>query len=221
MGKGEINLVIVGHEARWSSKWVEWSAEHSGVKAGRILPVFVATTSWLRKFHFEDRGETVAKVFVPRLWGNQMLRGFLAETDGAPLDHESRRVRLINGTGGAPVPLISACDEMLSIIRRGGQDPDQVIKDWFERQKLESEVVGLTLDLIPVFREIVDVESDGVDVLKEILIEILRASGASADVETCLRFFSDLGLVAPIDPEREGVKLTPLGRLVQCSLSEK
>ena len=214
-------VIVIPPEAQWSVEWVDWCAKQGQVKAGRVLPVFVAPLSWLRDLHLSNVGRASASVFLPQPWGNQMLRAFLAETDNALLDHASRRAKLIEGSGGVPALLTLSCAELAAACRAGEQDPDEVIAAWCERQKLAPEHVGLSPELVPFLRELDNVKPDDFDLLKEILRDAWSGSGAAPDTLAILGLFADLGLIASSDSLHEGVRITALGRLVKRSLSRQ
>jgi hypothetical protein len=146
-----------------------------------------------------------------------MLRSFLAETDNTTFDHVERRRRLIDGSGGVPALLTAACAKLSDDCRAGNADVDHVLETWLGGSRLRPVDAGLPDDLVSVLPMIDDVESEDVSSLLELIREGWSSESPAPDMTTVLRFFADVGLIVAGDPMREGVRLTPFGRLLQRS----
>lgn len=213
------HVVILPAESGWNEQSIEWLEQQPSVRTGKVVPICIASPNWLAARRLGGGTKLLGRIVTPRPWDEGMLRAWLDEFGLASLDERTLREKILEGSGGVPV-LLEAARPMLERLVAAGVDPAKEIKDWAETQQASGEVVGLPVKCIAPFRELADLVGDRPADFST-LQELFSTPKAKDEPELSwlLRLFADLGLLRHGDPMREGVALSPLGRLVARSAS--
>lgn len=206
-------LLVISSLSGWEQSWMDWADEQPEVRRGLVIPVFVATTRGYWEAGGRPWGER--EVYIPKPWGDQMLRAWLAECDGTMLDHAARRQRILAGTGGLPARVIKATSHFSRSARAGGVDVTQLLEEWEDAQRVSFEEVGIPEELAPLVEMVDDLEgTDDVDSFLELACDVMPEAGIDG-VNRGLKVLEDLGVL-----ELGGARLrvSPLGRLLKRSV---
>jgi hypothetical protein len=147
-----------------------------------------------------------------------MLRAFLDEIECSFLDHKLHRRKILDGSGGAPETLIAACAELKERYRVGSDNIDKWLDEWGQHARLSLAAVGLESAYQPVVKDLDNASPEDVEVLGDFIRDAAPDLMSNMDLTGLFTQFALLGLVERGDHNREGVRITRLGRLVRRSL---
>lgn len=206
-------LLVISNLSGWDQSWMDWVDDQPEVKGGLVIPVFVASAR--RYWDAGPRPWGQREVYIPKPWGDQMLRAWLAECDGTMLDHAPRRQRILAGTGGLPGRVIEVTSHLSRSARAGGVDVNQLLEEWEHAQRLNFEEAGVPEELAALVDMVDDLDgADDVESFLELACDLMPEAGIDG-VNRSLGVLEDLGI---LELGGSRLRVSPLGKLLKRSM---
>lgn len=192
---------VVVAECKWDRKVADWLSQQGSIRDGRVLLIWVVPPELGIG---PDVNVPGGLIFRPGPWSEAMLRHWLREEGFNALDDRATRRAIMDATGGAPERLSRVRPLLQELTTDSMERRAERLREWSKQHLVRAQDVGLPPELQPPLSELA---SFGDIQERSDLIELLGDVGAQL-----AEIMAPLNLAEPTG--RDGVRLTPLGRLL-------